>query len=441
MVRTSDPSERLDRDALLTAYEDYCVPSERFLVGGEFERHLLRPDGLPVPYFGDHGVRWLLEQLIARGWEPEYEGDNPIALHRDRAWITLEPGGQFELSGAPFPKIAPLVAQARDFVQEVCAAIGDAPINPVALGFTPYAPVEEIPWVPKGRYAVMKDYLARTGELAHHMMKGTAAVQASFDFSSEADCAAKVRLSVLLGPLTTAMFANSALVAGKPSGFASWRGHVWTRTDPDRTGFPPAALDFSFARWVDYLLDVPMMFTKIGGRWHDAGGRTFRSWMDHGIDGCFPTFADWDLHLTSVFPEVRIKRQIEVRGADCVPIPLAAAFVALFKGLFYCPIALREATELAERLAACGSQAERFDVACRDGLRGEVGGRTLASWAEELLQIGVGGMNRCDPDDLPWLEPLIEQVQTGQSPSDAILRAWEEDPDPAAFLEAVAYRT
>ena len=152
------------------------------------------------------------------------------------------------------------------------------------------------------------------------MMKGTAAVQASFDFADEADCARKIGLAVRLGPLTTGTFANSPIVEGRPTGFDSWRGHVWTRTDPARTGFPAAAWTFTFERWVDYLLDVPMMFTKIGGHWADANGRTFRDWLDHGIDGVYPTRADWDLHLTSVFPEVRVKRTIEVRGADCVPL-------------------------------------------------------------------------------------------------------------------------
>ncbi len=435
----TQPSDKLTRDGLLAAYEGYCAPRERFLVGGEFERHLLRPDGHPVPYFGEHGVLWLLERMMARGWAPYHEGEHLIALKRDAAWITLEPGGQFELSGAPFRHVGEVVAQARSFIQEVQAAIGDEPIHQVALGFTPYARIEDIPWVPKGRYAVMKSYLGRTGKLAHHMMKGTAAVQASYDFSSEADCAAKVRMSVLLGPLTTAIFANSPLLVGAPSGWASWRGHVWTQTDPARTGFPEAALAFSFERWVDYLLDVPMMFTQIGGAWRDAGGRTFRDWMDRGIDGTYPSEADWDLHLTSVFPEVRIKRQLEVRGADCVPMPLAAGFVALFKGLFYCDRALSDATELAERFARHGSQWERFDAACRDGLRGHVGGRSLAAWAEELLELATGGIARCDPDDLPWMEPLVDQVARGESPADEILRAWHRNPDPAAFLGVIAY--
>jgi glutamate--cysteine ligase len=257
--------ERLTRDDLVAEYFRYGVPRERFRLGGEFERHLLRPDGTPVPYFGEHGVLWLMERFAERGWEPYREDGWPIALFRGPTSITLEPGGQFELSGAPFDTASEVVAQARDFAAEIDEIVGDAPIRQVALGYTPYARIDEVGWVPKGRYGVMQDYLARRGDLAHHMMKGTAAVQASFDFEDEADAAAKVRLAVRLGPLTTALFANSPLVAGAPSGFQSWRGHVWTRTDPDRTGFPEAAVEFSFERWVDYLLDVPMIFTRVGG--------------------------------------------------------------------------------------------------------------------------------------------------------------------------------
>lgn len=431
--------ERPTRHSLLAEYASYGVPEERWRVGGEFERHLLRPDGQPVPYHGTHGVQWLLARMAEEGWRPYHEGEHIIELHRQDSQITLEPGGQFELSGTPYPKVSGVLEQARTFVREVQDAIGDAPIRQVALGFTPYARMEDISWVPKGRYVVMREYLAAHGDLSHHMMKGTAAVQASFDFSDEADCARKVRLAARLGPLVTAMFANSPVAQGRPTGFASWRGHVWSRTDPARTGFPPALLDFSFEGWLDYLLDVPMMFTRVGGRWAPAEGRTFRDWIDHGIDGVFPTRGDWDLHLTSVFPEVRVKKQIEVRGADCVPLPLSGAFVALFQGLFYCRTVLDRATELAERFATHGTREERFAVACRAGLRGVVGGRALADWAADLLDLATTGMENCEPADLPRLAPLAQQIVSGESPADGVLRAWERDPRPEAFLDAITY--
>lgn len=418
----------LSRDRLVETYQTYGRPREGWLVGGEFERHMLRSDGSPVPFLGKHGIRWLLEQFEARGWQADHEDEHPIAVHRGTEWITLEPGSQFELSGSAFQTVGEVYDEAVAFAHEVdavCAEHG-ADVHQVALGFTPFARIDDIQWVPKGRYVVMQEYLKRTGKLAHHMMKGTCAVQASYDFSDEADAAAKVRLSTHLGPLTTALFANSPLSEGKPNGFMSWRGHIWTQVDPRRTGFPDAAENFSFERWVDYLLQVPMMFQRdTDGNWIHARGRTFGDWLASSEP---PSWQDWDLHLTSVFPEVRIKRTIEVRGADCVPLPLAMSFVALFKGLFYCPQALDEGTELARELASYGTKDERFAIACRDGLHGVIGGRRLVEWGERLLDLADSALERCAPEDRRWLVPLRRQVERGESPARTLLRAWQADP-------------
>jgi glutamate--cysteine ligase len=289
-------------------------------------------------------------------------------------------------------------------------------------------------WVPKGRYVVMRDYLASTGDLAHHMMKGTCAVQATYDYADEADCARKVRLASLLGPLTTATFANSPWVEGRPSGYVSWRGKIWTRTDPARTGFPEVAASFTFERWVDWLLSVPMMFKKDrAGAWQFARGQTFREWMAEGSSG--PTEKDWELHLTSVFPEVRIKRAIEVRGADCVPLPLAMGFAASWRGLFYHDPSLDRALELAERFVSHGTAAERFEESCRLGLEGRIGGRRLSEWAADLLDLAQAGLAALDPGDLPLLAPLRDQIATGESPGRTLLRALGDHPTPAALAE------
>lgn len=418
---------RLTRDALLHSYYDACRPRGTWLVGAEFERHLLKADGRPLTYFADHGVRWLLEQLIARGWKPYREGQYPIAARKDKAWVTLEPGAQFELSGAPGRTITEVHQEARDFALLIDDILQGTGTRQVALGFTPFARMRDVPFVPKGRYAVMQAHLGKTGALAHHMMKGTAATQASYDFSSEADCATKVGLSTLLGPLTTAMFANSPIAEGRKTGFRSFRGHIWTQTDPSRTGFPSAAANFTFVRWVDYLLDVPMMFQHIGGEWTSANGRSFRNWMEEGDDGVFPTWDDWELHLTSVFPEVRIKRTIEVRGADCVALPMATAFAALWFGLFYCSTATDQATAVARRFAAFGSREDRFDVACRSGLSGTVGGYPLAHWAEQVVDIAAAGLERCTPGEARWLKPLIESVEHGTCPGDRLLQRLNGD--------------
>ena len=264
------------RDQLVANYHAWGRPKTSFLVGAEFERHLLRPGGNPVPYFGEHGVAWLLDRFAAEGWAPYHEGDNIIALYRGASSITLEPGSQFELSTAPYQTVGEVAKEALAFAEDVDRLAAGAPVHQAMLGFTPFATIPDIPWTPKGRYVVMREHLAQTGVLAHHMMKGTCATQASFDFADEADAAAKVRLGIALGPLTTALFANSPIADGRPNGYASFRGHIWTRTDPVRTGFPDAAAEFSFERWVDWMLDVPMMFVKHGGKWVPSGGRTFR---------------------------------------------------------------------------------------------------------------------------------------------------------------------
>ena len=423
----------LTRASLIENLHAAGKPADRWRVGAEFERHLLRADGSPLPYFGEPGVRWLLEQLPQHGYRLEHEGEHPIAAWLGSASITLEPGSQWELSGSPFVDLSPIYDEARalaDLTDHLLAGTG---VHQVALGYTPFTPIDEVPWVPKGRYVVMREYLKQTGELAHGMMKGTCAVQATYDFSDEEDASRKVRLATAMGPLTTAMFANSPYLEGRPSGFVSFRGHIWTKTDPARAGMPDAAVEFSFERWVDYLLQVPMMFKKVDGRWTPAHGQTFAAWM---LTDQPPTAKDWELHMTSVFPEVRVKNTIEVRGADCVPLPLAMAFAALFKGLFYCEASLAAATEVTERFTRTGTRGERFDVACRDGLRGVSGGRTLAEWSRELVSLADEGLARTAPHDRHWLRPLIDQVERGESPGHALLRTLGDRPDPTALLEA-----
>lgn len=426
----------LRRQGFVDAFHSWGRPRDEWLVGGEFERHLLHADGRPLSFFEDRGIHELLKAM-APGWSPVYEGDNLIALEAGGASVTLEPGCQFEFSGRPHRTLRAFDDEARAFNAETRRLLQGTDVEQVALGFTPFAKIADIAFVPKGRYAIMRDYLGETGSLAHHMMKGTCAVQVNLDYADEADCALKVQVGTRIGPLTTAMFANSPISEGKPNGFQTFRGHIWTKTDPARTGFPDSASSFSFEKWVDYLLDVPMMFTKQKGRWTPAHGKTFAQWMTEP-EG--PTEADWGLHMTSVFPEVRVKRTIEIRGADCVDLPLATAMAALFKGLLYDVQALSEASELSDRFWAAGTSAERFEVACRDGLGGQVGRRSLAAWAEDLVTIAHGGLQRLDASETRWLAPLEKQVQSGESPAAAVLRAFEADPRPGVFRDAVAMR-
>ncbi len=433
---------RLNTEQLVETFHSYVTPRHDWLVGGEFERAVVRPDGRPIGYFEPDGIRWVLNALAKDpSWTPHFEGENIIALHReDMANITLEPGGQVELSGAPHRTLSALADEMQANRDALLKLSADQDHVWIAAGLTPIAPIADIPWVPKGRYGIMKRYLPQRGDLAAYMMKGTCSVQANYDFASESDCARKVRLSSGLAPLTTALFANSPLLENKPTGFKSFRGHVWTRTDPDRTGFPPGLRnDFSFERWVDYLLDAPMMFRVQGDDWVPAHGIPFRQFMDDGIDGHFPTPADWDLHQTSVFPEVRVKRTIEIRGADCVDHEMALAFCALFTGMLYCNIALDEGLELVAELERGGTHADRFEAATRDGLDAQVAGRSLADWASDLGAIAERGLKACLPDDLDKISPLLERIEDGRSPADDLLDAWNTDPSPEHIIAACAY--
>lgn len=431
----------LTTEQILATFHTYGAPRARWLIGGEFERILTRRDGSPVFYNDEHGIRWILESLAAGdpSWAPKSEGDNPIALFRkDGANITLEPGGQLELSGAPHRTLAGVAAELTAHRDALLGLLEGTDTHPLAVGLHPLAAVPDIGWMPKGRYRIMQEYLP--GDLAHYMMKATASVQCNYDYADEADCARKVQLTAGLAPLTTALFANSPLYRGQDTGFVSYRGHVWTRTDPDRTGFPPGLRDdYTHDRWVEYLLDVPMMFYKVGEDWRPAGGRSFRSFMEDGIDGHRPTWDDWDLHMTSVFPEVRIKRTIEVRGADCVSVPLALGFCALFTGLLYDDGALDQGLALVGELTADGDREARFDAACRDGLRAEIGGRALGAWARDLVAIAREGLRRWEPDALAMLDPVAAVADSGRSPGEQIREVWRQDPDPEALIRYLRY--
>ena len=432
---------RLNRNQLIDTFASYGSPRSSWLIGGEFERAVVRRDGRPVSYDEPNGIRWILEQLAdLQDWEIQTEGNFPIALQRNGASITLEPGGQVELSGAPHATLGALDAEMRSNRNALLHIAEGQDLIWTACGLTPIAAIEDIQWMPKTRYEVMRAYLPQRGNLAEYMMKGTCSVQCNYDYRDETDCARKVRLCAGLAPLTTALFANSPLYKNQPTGFKSYRAHIWSNTDPDRCGFPPAIRQqWSYEAWVDYLLQVPMMFFYRDGRYLPAHGRTFQQFMQDGIDGHFATMADWDLHQTSVFPEVRVKRTIEVRGADCVSTDLALAFCALFTGLLYCDLALDEGLDLVEEIEQWGDHASRLSEAARTGLDGTIGNRRIADWASDLGEIAERGLQNCLPDDTQKLDPLLALIEAGRCPADLLLDTWNRDPSPQSILEAVAY--
>jgi glutamate--cysteine ligase len=433
--------KKLNKDNILGTFASYGCSKENQLIGGEYERTIVRPNGMPITYDEPYGIRWFLTEFTKRwGWTPKVEDQHIIALLKDGASITLEPGGQFELSGKPHKDLIGLQKEFTLNRERVNILAKEAGFRVITCGLTPIASIESISWMPKGRYEIMREYLPQKGDLSLFMMKGTTSVQCNYDFQNEQDCAKKVRVCAGLAPLTTAIFANSPLYRNRPTGYVSFRGHIWTRTDPDRTGFPPGLRDdFSFEQWVDYLLDVPMMFIHKGNDWIAANGTSFRKFMNSGIDGHFPSWEDWELHMTSVFPEVRIKRTIEVRGADCVSHPLAIAFCALFTGILYDNKALDDCLQLVEEFTHFGSREERFNLACKYGLQGSIGNKKILEWSEKMVTIAQEGLSRYQSHSQHLLEPLQRQISSGQSPGHDLLKKWQQNPIPKEIISAVQY--
>ena len=409
-------------------------PPERWRVGTEHEKIGLRADDrTPVPYEGPRGIGALLEAIAVQdGWTRQAEAGNTIALVRDGASITLEPGGQLELSGAPLRTIHETCDEFHShlaLMKRVCAEPG---IVWLGLGMHPIHSVQELPVMPKERYRIMRSYLPGRGALALEMMFATATVQANFDYADEGDMVEKLRVAMALSPVVSAIFANSSLSEGKPNGFVSRRLHTWEQTDPDRTGLLPFVFeeDFGYRRYIEWALDVPMFFVVRGERYEPARGTSFRSFLEHGFGETRPTLADFDRHLTTLFPDVRLKRFIEVRGADAVPPGLTCSLPALWKGILYEPGARAAAWELVADASQEQRDAARSDVA-RRGLDAAYAGRPVLELARRLTELARDGL-RCiahagsrDPDESSYLDPIFEQIERGKSPGSVVLERWE----------------
>ncbi|HMK66993.1 MAG TPA: glutamate--cysteine ligase, partial [Stellaceae bacterium] len=314
-----------DRRQLVEYIEAGSKPPERWRIGTEHEKFVFRLSDLRrVPYEGPGGIRALLEGLRRFGWEPVLENGNPIALSNGSYSISLEPGGQFELSGAPLETLHQTCAEVNEHLDQVRTVCHELKLGMMGLGFDPKWGRADVPWMPKGRYAIMRRYMPTKGSLGLDMMLRTCTVQVNLDFASEADMVGKFRVGLALQPVAVALFANSPFVEGRPTGFVSFRSHVWTDTDPDRCGMLPFVFEkgFGFERYVDYMLDVPMYFVYRDGRYIDVAGQSFRDFLAGklpGLPGERPRINDWSDHLTTAFPEVRMKRILEMRGADGGP--------------------------------------------------------------------------------------------------------------------------
>jgi len=409
-------------------------PPERWRVGTEHEKiGLLEGERTPIPYAGPRGIGALLESIAAEAdWVRMIEDGRTIGLVRDGASITLEPGGQLELSGAPLRTIHETCDEFHThlaLMKRVCAEPG---IVWLGLGIHPIHSVQELPVMPKQRYRIMRSYLPQRGTLALDMMFATATVQANFDYASEADMVEKMRVASAVSPLVSAIFANSSLSEGKPNGFVSKRLHAWEHTDPDRTGLLPFVFEegFGYRRYIEWALDVPMFFLVRGERYEPANGTSFRRFLEQGLAGERPTLGDFDRHLTTLFPDVRLKRFIEVRGADAVPPGLTCSLPALWKGILYDESARAAAWNLVADASQEQREAARSDVA-RHGLEAHYAGRPVLELARELATLAREGLRRIahagsrDPDESVYLDPIFEQIESGRSPGSVVLERWE----------------
>jgi glutamate--cysteine ligase len=421
---------------LLAFFESAETPPADWRVGTEHEKIGLTADGLtPVPYAGDRGIGALLETIAREdGWSTISEEGRVIALAKDRASITLEPGGQFELSGAPLRTIHETCDEFHrhlDLMKRVSEPLG---VVWLGLGMHPIHSVEQIPIMPKARYRIMREYLPTRGSRGLMMMFQTATVQANFDYASEADMVEKLRLSLAVSPIVSAIFANSSISGGDANGFISRRMYAWEDTDPDRTGMLPIAFepDFGYRRYIDWALDVPMFFIVRGEHYVPANGLTFREFLAKGHGELRATLADFDRHLTTLFPEVRLKKIIEVRGADAVPPGLTCSLPALWKGLLYEAGARKAALELTSSSTHELRLAARSDVA-RRGLAAEYAGRPILALARELAGIAreglraIGHAGASEPDESGFLDPIFEQLEREASPGQVILDHWRGD--------------
>ncbi|MEL6324853.1 MAG: glutamate--cysteine ligase [Pseudomonadota bacterium] len=414
-----------------------CKPANAWRIGTEHEKFGFLKAGLqPVPYDGAASVKAMLEGLRDQfGWAEIAENGNIIGLKKDGASVSLEPGGQFELSGAPLRHIHETCNEVGTHLKEVRAVAEPLGIGFLGLGFSPIWSLDETPMMPKGRYGIMKRYMRRVGRLGHQMMFRSCTVQVNLDFSSEADMLKKMRVSLALQPIGTVLFANSPFAEGRPNGYLSYRSHVWTDTDPDRTGMLPFMFEegAGFERYVDYALDVPMYFARRKGTYVDCAGLSFRDFMDgklSPIPGERPTIADWEDHLSTIFPEVRLKRFLEMRGSDSGPWDSLCAMPALWAGLLYDDAALDEAWQLVKDWTAGEREAMRRSAPVLGYQAAAPGGRTLQDIAKTVLDISARGLKRramlgqAGDDETGFLHDLFENTESGRTPADTLLERY-----------------
>src|SRR3984885_1618625 len=437
------------RDELVAWFEQGCKPKSQFRIGTEHEKFPFLIQGRrPVPYEADRGIRGLLEGMQhLLGWEPINEGNNIIGLAdvTGGGAISLEPGGQFELSGAPVETVHQTSAEVMAHLAQLREVARPLGIGFLGLGMTPDWTRADMPMMPKGRYRIMTAYMPKVGKYGLDMMYRTCTVQTNLDFSSEADMVKKLRVSLALQPVGTALFANSPFTEGKPNGFLSFRSEIWRDTDNQRAGMLPWAFEdgMGYERYVDYALDVPMYFVKRGDDYIDVSGSSFRDFFagkNPALPGERPMLSDWANHLSTIFPEVRLKRYLEMRGADGVPWGRLPALPAFWVGLLYDDTSLNAAWDIIKGWNAFERQSLRDDVP-RLGFKARIKNRYIFEVAKECLALSHAGLRRrchvdhSGRDETRYLEPLDRIIEAGVTPAEEMLAKfkgpWHGSVEPA----------
>ncbi len=435
------------RAQLVNYFEDGGKEKADWRIGTEHEKFVFRCDDYsPLPYVGNPGVRDILKGLEGYGWQPVLEDNNVIALTNDvGASISLEPGGQLELSGAPLETLHQTCGEVNEHLRQMREIGKDLEIGMLGIGFHPSWTRDEVPWMPKGRYEIMRNYMPKVGSLGLDMMLRTSTVQVNLDYANEADMAKKFRVGLALQPVATALFANSPFIEGAPSGYMSYRSHIWTDTDPNRTGNLAFVFDqgFGYEAYTDYALDVPMYFVYRDGKHIDASGQSFRDFMAGklpALPGERPHMGDWIDHISTAFPDVRLKQFLEMRGADSGPWRRICALPAYWVGLLYDSTALDAAWDLIKDWSAQEVTEMRVDAG-KYGLSAKRGGVEFLDIARESLKISRAGLEargRTDDwgeNEAKYLATLEQTADAGLTPAEQKLEAyhgrWEQNIDRA----------
>ena len=425
-----------DRGTLIEYFATGAKPREQWRVGTEYEKvGVDRKTGRAARYYGPRGIEAVLRRMADQfGWTPRFAGDHVIALEGRKGTITLEPGGQLELSGEACESIHCAHEELTQHVNEIVTVADELGLAFLGLGIQPVSSLDDIEWVPKPRYAIMAPYMTQVGTLGHRMMKQTATVQANIDFGSERNAMEKMRLAMGLAPILTAAFANSSVLEGRLSGYMSFRAHVWTDTDRDRCGLLPFVFsrDAGFEDYADWALDVPMYFIRRDGRFVDLSGMPFRHFLRHGAAGHHATMADWQLHLTTLFPEVRLKTYIELRSVDSQPPERMLALPALVKGVFYDDDCMLGAWDLVKAWTWSERQ-EIYDASHKEALSARIRGISLLDLARELSAIARVGLakqnlrNSQGENETIYLDGLDQQLAQGRSAARDVAERWEQE--------------